>query len=240
MQTICDPYVFHMQTETLGHWAALAPLCPFGGRRLPRPAQGGAARMPNDAAARRAIARAVAPVDAGAGVGKGRVASRILRIVRRQRRPGVGDARRMGDGAATGPSPARPCRAIPPRRHARCPRTGREPGVMALASRGASPGRCPDRSRATQGAGSKAMPRRGGPGAQDAPRTFSARRGACAGPSARTACTSPASVPAHPGPADGPCLPHRPRSCLRTIPHGRRPRRRGCGCKDGRGRSGRG
>jgi hypothetical protein len=36
------------------------------------------------------------------------------------------------------------------------------------------------------------------------------------------------------------CLPHRLRNCLRTIRHGCRPRRRGCGWRGGRGRSGRG
>ena len=36
------------------------------------------------------------------------------------------------------------------------------------------------------------------------------------------------------------CLPHRPRNCLRTIRRGCRPRRRGCGWRAGRGRSGRG
>ena len=50
----------------------------------------------------------------------------------------------------------------------------------------------------------------------------------------------PLSARCCPAPVAAPCPPHRPRSCPRTIRHGRRLRRRGCGCRGGRGRSGRG
>ena len=59
-------------------------------------------------------------------------------------------------------------------------------------------------------------------------------------PSASASCRSSGAAGPPPGPAAASCPPHRLRNCLRTIRRGCRPRRRGCGWRGGRGRSGRG